>query len=59
MNKLDKLKKRGISLRNLNIVMLGLAIKYLFNDEYLTSKRQISNDMNDCLDRLENEVAAS
>ena len=37
----------------------SLAIKYLFNDEYLTSKRRISNDMNDCLDRLENEVAAS
>ena len=32
------------------------AIKYVFDDEYLNSKRRINNDMTDCLDRLEDEV---
>ncbi|MCR5543105.1 MAG: GGDEF domain-containing protein [Eubacterium sp.] len=32
------------------------AIKYVFDDEYLNSKRRINNDMTECLDRLEDEV---
>lgn len=33
------------------------AARYLFDDEYLTSKRRINDNMNDCLDRLEDEVS--
>ena len=33
------------------------ASRYLFDEEYLTSKRRINDNMTDCLDRLEDEVS--
>ena len=32
------------------------AVNCVFDNEYQTSKKRINNDMNDCLDRLEDEV---